>query len=536
VNYTSYSVTNSSTQDNCYPTVKVFFYCRDYWADWLLQQKKNANSCTESQYDYQNQKNVLINTLNKTNLLIQELEKLKSVCSENKNKESNIKDSIKTCNKKLNECKVEQEQVFTNINKPENNIINLNDFIKCTDKYKISVFESEPEVIIKYRKESSDIKNIKSFDSNSLLGKTISCIQKTALTSEKANGKDIIALIGNTGAGKSTLINYLWGLKMIKNKGFIEVENSNEEIAKIGHSKGSSETLITQIYQKTNSYTFVDCGGFLDTRGDDVDVEVVSSLKFTLEGAKSVKLGVCCDCSLLGIDRGVGFTAFIKQALKGLIINYQDHQGSILLMFTKPKNIDGDLYNKEDAINELKEIQKDLIDNDEKDLYQFLLRDEGKYICVCNPLADPTEELSIFDKMSGIYNPSKAFNVPYSNSVLLTLRDTMIKTADAANELFRKYKLAQKNYDTEILNCKDFTEQEKKINVIINQNSVAIKQQEDLIGKNKIIEIQNQINKMDVLINSSYQTSQNYLSQFNQWNTTNLVAIQIINNQQSYVG
>jgi energy-coupling factor transporter ATP-binding protein EcfA2 len=443
-----------------------------------------------------------------------------------------LQNSINICNKKLNEYKFEKEEIFKNINKSENNIINLNDFIKCIDKYKISIFNSEPDVIIKYRKQSVDIKNIKSFDSNSLLGKTISCIQKAASASEKANGKEIIALIGNTGAGKSTLINYLWGLKMIKNNGRIEVENSNEEIAKIGHSKGSSETLITQIYQKTNSYTFVDCGGFLDTRGDDVDIEVVSSLKFTLEGAKSVKLGVCCDCSLLGIDRGVGFTAFLKQALKGLIINYQDYQGSILLMLTKPKNIDGDLYNKDDAIKELKEIQQDLSDNDDKKLYQFLLKDEGKYICVCNPLSDPTEELSIFDKMSGIYNPSKAFNIPYSNSVLLKLSNTTIKTANTANELFLKYKLAQENYDKEDLNRKKFTEEEKKINSVINQKSKELKEKEELLKKNSVEMIKKEIEGLDIAINACEEKIKECNNSIQINDTTNLSSIHNNNNSE----
>jgi energy-coupling factor transporter ATP-binding protein EcfA2 len=531
VDHTSYSITNTSTQDNCYPQVNLYFYSRDYYAKELLQERKIISEQNEIKLGVQKQKNILVESINKTNLLIQESEVLKSIYSKNKENACFLKKSIEDVGKKLNDLNVEKEQIFNAINYPENNIINLNDFIKCADKYKISIFESEPNVIIEYRKKSANIKNIQSFNSNSFLGNAIYAIEKTASASKKVIGKDIIALIGNTGAGKSTLINYLWGLKMIKNNGRIEVENSNEEIAKIGHSKGSSETRITQIYEKTNSYTFVDCGGFLDTRGDDVDIEVVSSLKFTLEGAKSVKLGICCDCSLLGIDRGVGFTAFLKQALKGLIINYQDHQGSILLMLTKPKNIDGDFYNKEDAINELKEIQKDLIDDDDKKLYQYILRDEGKHVCVCNPLADSKEELTTFDSMSGIYTPSKAFNIPYSNSVLLKLRNTMITTANTANELFLKYKLSQEKYDSEALNFKNFKDEEERIKNVINQNNVKLKEKESFLQNISLETIKQQINAIDIKITECDDEIEESESSIKDLDTMDLVKVYNIDNE-----
>jgi putative ribosome biogenesis GTPase RsgA len=52
-----------------------------------------------------------------------------------------------------------------------------------------------------------------------------------------AENKDGVIVIGNTGAGKSTLINYLLGCKMVykKKKGNKTYETAENEFAKIGH-------------------------------------------------------------------------------------------------------------------------------------------------------------------------------------------------------------------------------------------------------------------------------------------------------------
>src|SRR5690348_7604266 len=42
------------------------------------------------------------------------------------------------------------------------------------------------------------------------------CIERGTKETQKAKGKEIVAVIGNTGAGKSTFINYLYGCEMLR--------------------------------------------------------------------------------------------------------------------------------------------------------------------------------------------------------------------------------------------------------------------------------------------------------------------------------
>ncbi|MBS4167768.1 GTPase domain-containing protein [Parachlamydia sp. AcF125] len=280
---------------------------------------------------------------------------------------------------------------------------------------------------------------------------------------KKAREKDIIALIGNTGTGKSTAVNHLLGIQMKwvreRGGGNIQAANPEEEIAKIGHRPATSETLYAHVYEKPGEpLIFADCGGFFDTRGVNQDIGVVTSLKLTLENARSVKLVLCFDSSTIQTDRAIHFSQAVNLALGTLLKDYKKYGNSILILFTKPKaDPSGRMFDSQVAYELLEEIMNDLHEGPQKEFYKFLLRDNGKYLCVCNPLSPASREENrhILSQMGSIQNPQNAFQPAYSAHSQLKLLEEMTAIAVGGSELYTRYfynREAIEGYEKEIAN------------------------------------------------------------------------------------
>ena len=88
---------------------------------------------------------------------------------------------------------------------------------------------------------------------------------------QKAKDKDIVLVLGNTKAGKSTVINYLLGsaLKETENEAGEPIampKDPQNEWAKMGHGT-SSQTFLPAVYASDSSpFVYCDCPGFNDTR------------------------------------------------------------------------------------------------------------------------------------------------------------------------------------------------------------------------------------------------------------------------------
>mmetsp|Transcript_16251 Transcript_16251/g.24482 ORF Transcript_16251/g.24482 Transcript_16251/m.24482 type:complete len:567 (-) Transcript_16251:142-1842(-) len=109
---------------------------------------------------------------------------------------------------------------------------------------------------------------------------------------QRGSGKDLVLIVGNTGAGKSTFVNYLMGKQMRE----VKVKNSMEKgftcdnpIMEIGHGFQSQTSFPESCSDPTVNLTYCDCPGFMDNRGVVFDITNMYALTRMAQKARSVK-------------------------------------------------------------------------------------------------------------------------------------------------------------------------------------------------------------------------------------------------------
>ena len=153
------------------------------------------------------------------------------------------------------------------------------------------------------------------------------CMAIGRTQAKNAIGKDAIVVIGNTGAGKSTFVNYLAGCKLEMRKakdigltgvlGKVMVVKGTadggpkNEIMKIGHSK-KSQTFVPEI-ATVDGLTFIDAPGFLDNnRGAEINIANAVNIRAALAQASSVRVLVLINFMSLKADRARGLTQMLE--------------------------------------------------------------------------------------------------------------------------------------------------------------------------------------------------------------------------------
>eukprot|EP00927_Polykrikos_kofoidii_P046580 TRINITY_DN4076_c2_g1_i1.p1 TRINITY_DN4076_c2_g1~~TRINITY_DN4076_c2_g1_i1.p1 ORF type:complete len:947 (+),score=163.95 TRINITY_DN4076_c2_g1_i1:92-2932(+) len=177
-------------------------------------------------------------------------------------------------------------------------------------------------------------------DSRSCL---MSCIECGKIPAAHADRKNVVVVLGNTGAGKSAFINLLHGCTFELNSDdnmVVRSDSALKELVKIGHTN-RSETFAPQVEEAVDSfgegYAFVDCPGFLDNRGFEINVANAVNVRQTVAAAASLHVIVIINYHTLLADRGKGVKDLfhILSDLFGTIDNVKKNAGSVLLAISK---------------------------------------------------------------------------------------------------------------------------------------------------------------------------------------------------------
>jgi hypothetical protein len=176
------------------------------------------------------------------------------------------------------------------------------------------------------------------------------CVDSGEQNAEKIKGKNALIVMGNTGAGKSTFLNYLIGCKLqledpavlgipgLEDIVVVSPDSGVQEVMPIGHTK-QSQTFIPQIEvdRSDANLAYCDCPGFLDNRGVKINIANAVNIRRTLQSAQSARMLILINYHTLRSDRvrGLRDMLLISRQLFGDTECLSRYQGSLLLGVTQ---------------------------------------------------------------------------------------------------------------------------------------------------------------------------------------------------------
>jgi hypothetical protein len=167
-----------------------------------------------------------------------------------------------------------------------------------------------------------------------------------------SEAKDIVVFLGKTGVGKSTILNFLCGIRLVQKKGDLVLEDDSDQTAmKIGTS-GQSETYLPK-FLNLGKLQIYDFPGFADNRGPLFSLLNACYIKNILEKAESVKLVFVTSTHDILSERGKSFKDLIDITHK--LIPDTDIKISSCLIINQT--------NKEDSIYDVIEMLQLKIDS-----------------------------------------------------------------------------------------------------------------------------------------------------------------------------
>ena len=251
-------------------------------------------------------------------------------------------------------------------------------------------------------------------------------------------GKDLVIVIGNTGAGKSTTINYLIGCDMYRNeKDNIAVKNDSKipPIVNIGHGF-VSETFIPGVSAEYNGITYADCPGFKDNRGEEINIANAINIRNMVRDAKSVRALILIEFANLISNRAQNLSELIKISTK--LFNGEEslkkNKNSLIVGVTK--------LNKDIGTVHYVKNMKSLLDKYFSDSIAGNLRDR---VITFDPLEFIIEGgvrrdviIDMIKKLNPIEDHKKMFGTILLDSDLKMLTEASYKISDEIDNILNK--------------------------------------------------------------------------------------------------
>ena len=270
-------------------------------------------------------------------------------------------------------------------------------------------------------------------------------VGKAQKAAELIRNKDVVLLIGATGAGKSTTIQFLAGATMTETRVEVAPGRFLEHITAIDVGENPDLKYITSSplnksetryiapvtvplnkvigHHATGDIILCDAPGFGDTAGPEVDIANSVAVVKALKGCKSVKLFALSSYKGLG-DRGQGIQK-LAHLLVNMVVGIEDRLDSIFYGFTKyPEKMD---------INALLlDVKTSKVDTD------AALRSDGPFVIVLSDMIEKTEDgahkidpihsdrktlIKSLSRLPGIRNPDEAFRFSLSEETLAVIVD-----------------------------------------------------------------------------------------------------------------
>lgn len=151
----------------------------------------------------------------------------------------------------------------------------------------------------------------------------------------------ITVVLGTTGGGKSTLINYLVGSKIHvrwdqdQQEAILEIP---KPIMKVCHGLDSC-TFAPEFYEdKTQNLVYLDCPGFLDSKGVVHEILNALSIQKAIKCASKVNFIVTVTEAAISTRVGITELKSTIDSLESFAKDFEKFQDSILLVITKGKH------------------------------------------------------------------------------------------------------------------------------------------------------------------------------------------------------
>ena len=279
-------------------------------------------------------------------------------------------------------------------------------------------------------------------NNNQLLEEITLLLNEGKVAINKAENQNLILILGGTGCGKSTAINYLAGCVMME----VEDEDTGisyidclDPVAEIG-SGAVSQTLYPNIVNMRKPIEGMDAklcdtAGFSDNRGVAHDISAAVSLGEVFKNSASICAVIVLIPEADILDSRLTKVLDLFQQLN-MCLHKENFKGSITFFISKSflGRTEKQTYSKEKNRLVFQRKYEQLCENldsniEEKAwLFEELLKDNGKNIHLCKPLASDEREglLKQVLELDEVKDKTSAFQYPISADARLVL-DTLIK-------------------------------------------------------------------------------------------------------------